>query len=224
VLHHELTSWQNPEFAHGWARRDGLAGLLALPRALSAALVAQEDPEVEVIVDIASGPGAFLECYLDEFPSARGIWTDGSAAMEDWARQRLARFGDRVEYRVLDMTTLADAGLPGNVDVLLSSRALHHLTPVELAKFYAGAAGLVRPGGWVVNLDHTDQPWADRYRTVMRRFTGPSVGGHKHDHPAPTVEDHLAALRAAGLDADIVWKAGRTVLFQAQAGRNARSA
>lgn len=224
MLHHKLTTWQEPGFVADWVRGDGLAGLLALPRALSAALVAHETTDVGVIVDIASGEGAFLEVYLDEFPAARGIWTDGSAAMEELARERLARFGERVEFRLLDMTTVAEGGLPTDIDVLLSSRALHHLTPPELAKYYADAAGLIKPGGWVVNLDHTDQPWADQYRAAMRRFTGPSAGGHKHEHPAPTVEDHLAALGAAGLEADIVWKAGRTVLFQARSRRSARIA
>ena len=44
---------------------------------------------------------------LQEFPSARGIWTDASEATLGLARDRLAEFGDRVEFRIADMTDLA---------------------------------------------------------------------------------------------------------------------
>jgi trans-aconitate methyltransferase len=217
VLHHRLETWQQPAFAREWAQGDGLAALLDLPRRLAAAVVADAGRPVRTVLDVASGPGAFLETFLTAFPDATGIWTDGSAAMEEQARERLAGFGDRVEYRLVDMTELDAAGLPA-VDVLLTSRATHHLEVDELRRFYGSAASLVVSGGWIANLDHTDQPWKDRYRRVMAQFTGPprAGSGHVHTHPAPGVDVHLDALRAAGLDADLVWKAGRTVLVQGQ--------
>jgi trans-aconitate methyltransferase len=217
VLHHQLETWQQPEYAREWAQGDALSALLDLPRKLAAAIVADAGRPVRTIVDIASGPGAFLEALLTEFPDARGIWTDGSGAMEEQARERLAPFGDRVEFRIVDMTALDAAGLP-EVDVLLSSRATHHLEPVELRRFYRAAAALVVSGGWVANLDHTDQPWKERYQRVLKRFTGarPAGSGHVHTHASPCLEDHLECMRDAGLDADLVWKAGRTVLVQGQ--------
>lgn len=217
MLHHQLETWQQPTFAREWAEGDSLSALLDLPRRLAAALVADAGDPVATVVDIASGPGAFLATFLTAFPDARGIWTDGSPAMEEQARENLREFGDRVEYRIVDMTGLDTAGLP-TADVLVSSRASHHLQVPELHRFYRHAVALVAPGGWIANLDHTDQPWKERYRRVMRQFTGPGRNqpGHVHTHPAPALEDHLDALRATGVDADLVWKAGRTVLVQAQ--------
>src|ERR1700755_2188456 len=119
--------WQDSEFAGSWARADVNAGLLALPRAIASALVAADRPHTARIVDIASGPGDFLAVFLDEFPAARGIWTDASPAMLDLARERLPLFGDRVEFRLADMTDLAAGGVPRDVDVALTSRAAHHL-------------------------------------------------------------------------------------------------
>ena len=217
MLHHRLQTWQQPAFAREWTKGDGLAALLDLPRHLAAAIVADSGRPVRTVLDVASGPGAFLESFLTSFPDATGIWTDGSAAMEELARERLAGFGNRVEYHVVDMTELDASGLPA-VDVLVTSRATHHLEPGELRRFYASAVALVVGGGWIANLDHTDQPWKDRYRRVMQQFTGPprAGAGHVHTHPAPGLDEHLDALRAAGLDADLVWKAGRTVLVQGQ--------
>lgn len=219
MLHHQLETWQQPAFAREWAQRDGLAGLLAFPREFSAELVADARSSVELVIDIAAGPGAFLECYLQHFPNARGIWTDGSAAMQDQAQERLAAFGDRVEYRLLEMSDIAGAGLP-SADVVLTSRATHHLDRVSLHSFYRTAAGLLGSQGWLVNLDHTDQPWKERYQRVLQQFIGPppTGAGHSHTQPLPTLEDHLEGARDAGLDADLVWKAGRTVLIQGCAG------
>lgn len=216
--HHQLQTWQDPAFARDWAASDALGGLLGLPRRLAAVVVAQTRPDVRLVIDIASGPGAFLEVFLDAFAEARGIWTDGSSAMEEQARAQLSRFGDRVEFRMADMSTLADAGLPTGADVVLSSRASHHLDPPALAGFYRQAAGLLAPGGWLANLDHTGRSsrWTPIHRAVLEAVVGerPRAAGHTHQHPAPTLDDHLSAARAAGLDADIVWATGRTVLVQ----------
>lgn len=218
MLHHELESWKDATFAAEWAGQDVLGGLLRVPRRLAAVVVAHTRPEPRLIIDVASGPGAFLEVFLDEFPDARGVWTDGSPAMEEQARANLARFGDRVEYRLVDMTELGEAGLPADADVVLSSRASHHLDPQGLVRFYGQVEQLLAPGGWVANLDHTGRAerWVPIHQAVLRSLVGerPPRPGHVHDHPAPTVTDHLTAIRAAGFDADVVWSAGRTVLLQ----------
>src|SRR6202000_2112829 len=74
--------------------------------------------------------------------------------MLELAQEKLAPFGDRVEYRIADMTDLDGAGLPGQVDVLVTSRASHHLDAAGLTSFYQAAARRLAPGGWLVNLDH----------------------------------------------------------------------
>jgi trans-aconitate methyltransferase len=217
VLHHELGSWQDPAFAREWAARDALGGLLGLPRRLAAAVVAHTRPDVRLVIDVASGPGAFLGVFLEAFPEARGVWTDGSPAMEEQARTALARFGDRVEYRSADMSRLGEADLPSGADVVLSSRASHHLEPEGLCKFYREGAALLAPGGWLANLDHTGRSdrWMPLHREVLRSIVGDRPPpSHTHQHAAPTVGEHLAAARAAGLDVDIVWATGRTVLLQ----------
>ncbi|WP_051941249.1 class I SAM-dependent methyltransferase [Phaeacidiphilus oryzae] len=214
--------WSEPGFAAAWAGADpaGEHDLLALPRRIAARLIAAELPAPRVVVDIAAGPGGFLEVLLDAFPGARGIWLDASAPMRELAGERLARFGDRVDFRLGDMVDPAAAGLAeGGADVVLSSRASHHLSGGELRAFYRGAAALLAPGGWFANLDHIGpvDAWDRRYRAVRRAMAPANrqaAPPHHHDYPLAGAAEHLDALRSAGvLDADIAWKAFFTCLF-----------
>ena len=213
--------WRDNTFATMWTRGDNHTELLALPRAVAAALVAQDRPQLQTVLDIGSGPGDFLAVFLDEFPNARGIWLDASEAMLRLAKDRLALYRDRVEYRLLDMTDLLGRDLPTDIDAIVTSRAAHHLDPAGLTDFYGQAAQLLAPGGWLVNLDHvgpTEEVWDQRLREVRKRFQKPSnTPPHHHNYPLTSIDDHLRGLRAAGLsDAEIPWRAFVTCLFAAR--------
>jgi SAM-dependent methyltransferase len=210
--------WQDPAFVAAWAAGDAMSDLLALPMRLAAALVAADSPEVRAVVDVASGPGAFLACFLEEFPAARGIWSDASEAMLGRARETLAPYSERVEFRPADMTDLVGGGgIPAGVDVIVTSRAAHHLDRAGLTTFYGEAAALLAPGGWLINLDHTgpDEIWDQRFRAVRARFVPPRPETkHHHNYPLPSIDDHLSAYADAGLaDVEIAWKAFYTCLF-----------
>ncbi|HKN96261.1 MAG TPA: class I SAM-dependent methyltransferase [Pseudonocardiaceae bacterium] len=209
-------TWSDPEFAKSWIAGDNQGDLLDMPRRVSAALVAQDRPGTRLVVDVASGPGAFLEVYLDEFPEAHGVWSDASPTMMAEAEQRLARFGDRVEFVIADMT---DTGwLPAGVDVITTSRASHHLDRDSLHGYYREAATHLAPGGWLVNLDHIGpgEPWNERLRSARKRFVPPRSGrsSHRHDYPLCSLDDHLSGFAAAGVpDVEVAWRAFVTVLL-----------
>lgn len=211
-------AWRRAEYTNEWVERDDRIDLLELPRAIAAAVVHHDRPGTALVVDIASGPGAFLSVFLDELPAAKGIWQDASESMQAHAVERLARFGDRVTFRPGDMTDLAGCGIPSGVDVVVTSRAAHHLDRQALHAFYAEAASLLVPGGWLVNLDHVGPPdvWDKRLRAVRPRFAG-NAGTekpHHHNYPLTSVDDHLAGFRAAGItDVEITWRAFYTCLF-----------
>lgn len=220
-------SWQDEEFARAWVAADGQETLLALPRAMAAAIVADDRPDVHVVIDVASGPGSFLAAFLQEFPAARGVWTDASQAMLDTARVRLAEFGDRVSFVLAEMTELAGASLPPAADVVLTSRASHHLDREGLVAFYRSAAELLAPGGWLINLDHVrlSAPWNERMRSARRRFVpGRQTAGQSHYRvgDSPTATDHLDGYVACGIaDPEICWRAFRTCLFMGQVSSGA---
>lgn len=101
----------------------------------------------ETVLDAGCGSGRVTEQLADRLPDGRVIALDGSPAMVDAARERLARFGDRVEYVVADL----GAPLPipdGSLDAVLST-ATFHWVPDHDALFRHLAAA-TRPGGWLV--------------------------------------------------------------------------
>jgi SAM-dependent methyltransferase len=231
--------WREDGYARTWAQQDSYKNLLEFPREMAAVIVGEDNPAPGTIVDIGSGPGDFLAVFLEHFPSARGVWTDASEVMLDLARQRLAPFGDRVEFRLVDMTALpadlagaATAGEPGKADVITTSRAAHHLDRAGLFRFYADAAARLAPGGWLINLDHIGPAgpgdvWDQRLRAARKQFGVVSEGAkHHHNYPLTSVEDHLQAFGAAGFtDVEVAWRAFFTCLFMGrkagpeQAGR-----
>jgi SAM-dependent methyltransferase len=223
-------AWRDATFARSWAQNDVFRDLLEFPRVMAAAIVAGDNPEPSCVVDIGAGPGAVLAVFLERFPSARGVWSDASEPMLELARERLAPFGDRVEYRLADMTDLDHAGLPAVADVITTSRAAHHLDRDGLRAFYTAAAERLAPGGWLVNLDHIgpasqagppavagyDDVWDQRLRAARKKFgvTPDASPKHHHNYPLTSVADHLEAFAAAGItDVEIPWRAFYTCLF-----------
>jgi hypothetical protein len=102
----------------------------------------------------------------------------------------------------------------------VTSRAAHHLTREELFDFYSACLGKLEPAGWLANLDHTQAPgaWKERYKRVRKQGRepqdGPQLPRHTHEHPAPTIAEHLEGMTAAGFtDVELVWKAYHTCLF-----------
>jgi trans-aconitate methyltransferase len=219
--HEATTTWQDGEYARSWAERDTMRDLLDFPRRIAAGIVADDNPTPGLVVDIGSGPGDFLAVFMQEFPSARGLWTDVSMAMRDLAASRLAEFGDRVEFQTVDMTDLS--AIPDGAGVITSSRAAHHLDRAGLLDFHAQAASHLAPGGWLINLDHIgpDDTWNTRLRAVRKRFQVAAETGrvHHHNYPLPSVQDHLDGYAAAGItDVQIVWRAFYTCLFMGRRG------
>jgi trans-aconitate 2-methyltransferase len=100
----------------------------------------------ERVLDAGCGTGRVTEQLLQRLPRGTVIALDGSPAMINAARERLASFGDQVDYVV------ADLGRPlpvdGLVDAVLST-ATFHWVPDHDALF-ANLAAVTRQGGWLV--------------------------------------------------------------------------
>lgn len=212
--------WSDAGTAREWMAGDDLETMLALPRRIAMSL-AGRDGEVRRVLDVASGPGAFLEVACDHFAAAEGVWFDVSDVMQEAAEARLARFGDRVRFVRGDMAALAQHDVGTGFDLIVSSRATHHLLPAELHEFYASANRLLRPGGWLANLDHVgvSEVWEARLKASRSEFrpSRASESAHRHDHPRPSLDEHLSGLQAAQLnDHAIAWSAFYTVLVVAR--------
>jgi SAM-dependent methyltransferase len=216
-----LESWHSGAYAEEWVSDDVLAGMLELPRKISAALVADAGVDVEHVVDLGSGHGPYLDVFLRTFPGAGGTWVDSSQAMEEHARERLASFGDRVRFVLADVERLAKADLE-TAQVVITSRVLHHFSPASLQRVYADAYRLLTDDGFLFNLDHVGATgdWEQRYRRIRRLFTGARrnpLAPHRHDYPLSTAADHLRWIAEAGFEAaDVPWRTLYTALIAAR--------
>jgi ubiquinone/menaquinone biosynthesis C-methylase UbiE len=218
-----LPTWDEGEFVAEWVNTDVVASMLTLPRQISAALVADAEVPVSHVIDLGSGPGAYLETLLHAFPRARGTWVDSSDSMEEIAREKLAPLEGRIEYHLAEIESLAELGLqPG--EIVLTSRVVHHLSPEAIQQLYTEVHELILPGGFFFNLDHFGAPadWEERYRRIRPQFTGPrtsDIPAHRHDYPFSPIGDHLGWLEQAGFaTTDVPWRTFYSALLAAQRG------
>ena len=100
----------------------------------------------ERVLDAGCGSGRVTEQLAGRLPGGHVIALDGSPAMVDAARERLAPFGDRIEYVVADL----GAALPieGEVDAVLSTATFHWVADHDA--LFANLAAVTRPGGSLV--------------------------------------------------------------------------
>src|SRR5439155_12538113 len=217
----QIGSWQSAEYVGRWAGEDVVAQLLETPRRISISLVEDAGLDVRHVVDLGSGEGPYLADLLRACDGARGTWLDSSEPMLERAREALAEFGDRVTFVVAPAEQLGAASLEP-ADVVITSRALHHLTPDELARTYRDVRELLTPGGWFFNLDHVGAAgdWEQRYRRIRDRFTGKrrqTLQPHREDEPLHPVSEHLRWLEQAGFAAvDVPWRMLYTALLVAR--------
>ena len=100
----------------------------------------------ERVLDAGCGTGRVTESLLERLPDGHVIALDGSPSMVDEARDRLARFGDRVSFLVADLGRPITLATP--VDAILST-ATFHWVPDHDALF-ANLAAVLRSGGSLV--------------------------------------------------------------------------
>jgi len=108
------------------------------------------------VLDLACGPGSFSARVLDRFPAARVVAVDMDPVLVAVGSAALADRADRLSWVDAD---LRDPGWParlpvGEVDAVVSSTALHWLSAGQLAATYRRVAGLLRPGGVLLNADN----------------------------------------------------------------------
>ncbi|WP_433532891.1 class I SAM-dependent methyltransferase [Micromonospora sp. CA-263727] len=113
-------------------------------------------PHDLTILDLACGPGAITDRVLAGFPHASAVAVDYDPILLRVARGALAGYGSRAEVHDVDLVADGwEEALAGRtVDAVLSSTALHWLSPEQLLRVYRAAARLLPAGGVLLNADH----------------------------------------------------------------------
>jgi trans-aconitate 2-methyltransferase len=100
----------------------------------------------ERVLDAGCGTGRVTELLAARLPRGRVVALDGSASMIEAAKERLAPFGDRIEYVVADLGRPLPLDSP--VDAIVST-ATFHWVPDHDALF-GNLAAVLPPGGRLV--------------------------------------------------------------------------
>lgn len=121
-----------------------------------AATAGRPDP---LVLDLGAGPGSLSVRLLERLPAATVVAVDADPLLLGLARAAYdGLHGLRLVERDLRVAGWVDElALPRPADAIVSTTALHWLTEPELAELYRTCAGLVRPGGVVVDGDHLDE-------------------------------------------------------------------
>jgi len=168
------------------------------------------------VLDLGAGTGLLSAFVARAFPHARITLVDVAAEMLTVARERLAAESARFEFRVLDFST---APLPGEVDVIVSALAIHHLSDVAKQDLFRRCYAALRPGGAFINAEQVLGPtpaaegrnrdaWLRqvRARGVSETDLAQALDRQKADRCAP-LEAQVRWLADAGFrDADCAFK------------------
>jgi trans-aconitate 2-methyltransferase len=100
----------------------------------------------EIVLDAGCGSGRVTEQLAERLPRGRVVALDGSPAMIDEARRRLARFGDRISYLVADLR--APLPLAGGIDAAFSTATFHWIGDHDA--LFRNLSSVLRPGGRLV--------------------------------------------------------------------------
>jgi trans-aconitate 2-methyltransferase len=158
----------------------------------------------ERVLDAGCGSGRVTERLAERVPDGQVVAMDGSPAMVDAARERLARFGERVEYVV------ADIGKPlpiAPVDAILST-ATFHWVPDHDALFY-NLGAVLNPGGRLVA-----QCGGAGNIASIRRVLATLGDGWLGDVHFETPEATARRLEAAGFDEVECWLTDEPTRFE----------
>ncbi len=100
----------------------------------------------ERVLDAGCGTGRVTELLAARLPLGHVVALDGSPAMIAAARDRLAGFGERIEYVVADLGRPLPLGEP--VDAILSTATFHWIADHDA--LFANLAAVLRAGGRLV--------------------------------------------------------------------------
>lgn len=166
-------------------------------------------------LDLGCGTGAVSERLLARFPRARSIGVDFDPVLLRIGATGLGKLDGRMTWVDADLRAPSwTTALPmRRFDAALSSTALHWLTGPQLTRFYRSLAGLLSPGGVLLNADQIAFPardpcLGDAARTLRQAGTRANHSRSKRDAD-PWTEWWKEVAREPGLRGELDLRARR---------------
>jgi tRNA (cmo5U34)-methyltransferase len=165
------------------------------------------------ILDLGCGSGLVAEMVLDKSAGARIFGLDSSAAMLGIAKDRLARYGERVKLTEGDLIALDRVDAPANCSAVIAVQSLHHLEEAQYRTAVRWTLEHLAAGGWFFIIDRLAIPsetlYSAFYELRERQAQSPNPpdwSGYRDwleangDRPLP-VQSILRLLEQAGFQA-----------------------
>lgn len=124
------------------------------------------------VVDLGAGSGIFLEKILRSNASAACYWIDSSKDFLEVAREKLAKYANRVAFILAPIESAWELQLGCRPDFIFSMSAIHHLEDVEKQALYQKCYASLCDAGWLVNVDEMKTCYMDAYESNMRFWAG----------------------------------------------------
>lgn len=158
------------------------------------------DKERRHIVELGSGTGNLTSRLPKE---ASIICVDVSTQMLAQARAKMGD-ADTVSYICEDILTFAHGDFP-LVDTIVSTYALHHLTPTERARVFGAMSARLKPGGQFIIGDLMFESGAARRQAIsdFRELGRADLAEDIEDEYFWTLEEDLPVLESLGFEIKI---------------------
>jgi SAM-dependent methyltransferase len=207
-------NWHVAEDVQAYVQRVDREDRRAEGLALLTRLVDRDADEPLRVLDVGTGQGLLASLFLDAFPESAAVGLDASEPMRAIAAERMAPYGDRFHFEFGDFI---DGELPASVigpfDVVVSSRAIHHVSSEAKQRLYAAIYAALAPRGVLLNLDGA-RPVEDGLSAIYRAAGGRPARSRPEEersrmsgHYFETLDEQLDFLRAAGFRlVDCFWK------------------
>lgn len=132
-------------------------------------LLLQQRFDNRFFMDLGCGTGFFSEVFFEQMPEIRGVLVDGSSAMLDQARARIAKLSGAAEY-IQCLFGEIDWHFAQPFDVVFSGYAIHHLTDEDKWALMGKVFAALRPGGAFILFDNF-LPRGEKGRTLIEYIT-----------------------------------------------------
>ena len=121
------------------------------------AVLASRGGPVTRFLDLGCGDGILGAAVLGRYPKSHGVLADFSEPMLEQARKSLGAYASRLEFLNVDYSDPAwIQTFQGQAafDAIVSGYSIHHQPDGRKKEIYTEIFGLLKAGGWFVNVEH----------------------------------------------------------------------
>ncbi len=154
----ETNRWHMPEYVETWINNHTEEYERNCLRTKLVSLLPFESKDAVRVLDVGAGSGALTQEILAHFPNAYIVCQDFSDVMLDIAKQKMAKFSDKIDFVRSDLSTPEWVNsVSGTFDIVVCSLVIHAI-PARAKDIYREIFPLIKQGGYFLMADSLSTP------------------------------------------------------------------